>query len=89
MLMKFKRITEQYIEIIGESEHLLEENDVEITDEEYNNILSVIHLAPHEDGKNYRLKTDLTWEEYDVEPIEVEEEPSAEELLNIITGENE
>ena len=62
--MKFKRIAEQYIEIIGESEHLLEENDVEITDEEYNNILSVIRSAPHEDGKGYRLKTDLTWEEF-------------------------
>lgn len=87
--MKFKRITEQYIEIIGESEHLLEENDVEITDEEYNNILSVIKSAPHEDGKNYRLKTDLTWELFEEEPMPIEDEPSAEELLSIITGEQE
>lgn len=80
----YKQIENDYIVAIGTGF-----GGTEITEEEYNNILSIIKSAPYEDGKGYRLKTDLTWEEYEVEPIEVEEEPSAEELLSIITGENE
>lgn len=80
----YKQIEDNYIVAIGTGF-----GGAEITEEEYNQIMSVIQSVPHEDGKNYRLKTDLTWEEYDVEPIEVEEEPSAEELLSIITGEQE
>ncbi len=43
-----------------------------IAESEYNEILSVIHSAPHKDGYGYRLKTDLTWEEYELPPIEPE-----------------
>ena len=80
----YKQIDSDYTVAIGTGF-----GGTEITEEEYNQIMSVIQSAPHEDGKGYRLKTDMTWEEYDVEPIEVEEEPSAEEILDIITGENE
>lgn len=59
----------------------------EITSEEYDELMTVIRSCPNEEGKEYRLKADLTWESYDVEPAE--DEPTAEELLDILTGENE
>lgn len=80
----YKQIENDYIVAIGTGN-----GGTEIAEEEYNNILSIIQSAPHEDGKGYRLKTDLTWEEYEEEPMPIEDEPSAEELLSIITGENE
>ena len=60
-----------------------------ITEAEYNAILAVIRNRPAAEGKGYRLKTDLTWEAYDLPP---EPEPSdADELsdaqaLNMILG---
>lgn len=60
-----------------------------ITEAEYNEILAIIQNRPSADGKGYRLKTDLTWEEYDLPP---EPEPSDEdeiptdEALNILLG---
>nr|DAG53067.1 MAG TPA: hypothetical protein [Caudoviricetes sp.] len=63
--------------------------DGDITEAEYNSIMSVIQNRPQADGKGYRLKTDLTWEEYDLPP---EPEPSDEdelsdaEALNILLG---
>lgn len=83
-MMYYKIVDNDYIVAIGKGNQ-----GTEITPEEYDNIMSIIKSAPHEDGKGYRLKTDLTWESYDVEPIEVEEEPSAQEILDIITGEQE
>lgn len=62
---------------------------MEISADEYSEILSVIQNRPIAEGKGYRLKTDLTWEEYDLPP---EPEPSdADELsdaeaLNVILG---
>lgn len=45
----------------------------EITEEEYNRIYAIIMNAPEaEEGKGYRLRTDLTWEEYDIPPEEEE-----------------
>ena len=61
----------------------------EITETEYNDIMAIIQNRPSADGKGYRLKTDLTWEEYDLPP---EPEPSDEdelsdaEALNILLG---
>lgn len=63
--------------------------DGDITEAEYNSIMAVIQNRPQADGKGYRLKTDLTWEEYDLPP---EPEPSDEdelsdaEALNILMG---
>lgn len=80
----YKQIENDYIVAIGTGN-----GGTEITSEEYDNIMSIIKSVPHEDGKGYRLKTDLTWEEYEEEPMPIEEEPSAEELLSIIIGEQE
>ena len=61
----------------------------EITKVEYDEIMAIIQNRPSADGKGYRLKTDLTWEEYDLPP---EPEPSDEdelsdaEALNILLG---
>lgn len=52
----------------------------EITETEYNDILAIIRSCPTPpSGKGYRLKTDLTWEEYDLPP---EPEPSDEDELS-------
>ena len=62
---------------------------VEITETEYNEIMSIIQNRPAAEGKGYRLKTDLTWEAYDLPP---EPEPSDEDelsdtqALNILLG---
>lgn len=61
----------------------------EITKIEYDSILTAIQSRPSESGKGYRLKTDLTWEAYDLPP---EPEPSDDDelsdaaALNILLG---
>ena len=62
----------------------------EITESEYNNILSIIRSRPTPPaGYAYRLKADLTWEQYELPP---EPEPSDtdeitdEEAMAIILG---
>ena len=62
----------------------------EITESEYSEILATIrNKPPSRDGYDYRLKTDLTWEEYAVPTIEPEP-PTDEEALtryaNTLTG---
>lgn len=52
---------------------------IEISADEYREILSVIQNHPTAEGKGYRLKADLTWEEYDLPP---EPEPSDEDELS-------
>lgn len=61
----------------------------EITEAEYNEIMAIIQSCPNVDGKGYRLKADLTWEEYNLPPEPEpsdEDEISAEEALDIILG---
>lgn len=56
----------------------------EITEAEYNQIMDIIQTRPTPpDGKGYHLKTDLTWEEYDLpsEPGQPEEEQTDAEKL--------
>lgn len=80
----YKQISDNYILAIGTGA-----GNTEITEAEYNNIMSIIQNRPTAEGKGYRLKTDLTWEEYDLPP---EPEPSDEdelsdtEALNILLG---
>ena len=58
----------------------------EITQEEYENIFSIIRSRPiPEAGYDYRLKTDLTWELVEA-PEPVDDEISADEALDIILG---
>ena len=63
--------------------------NIEITEAEYNQIISIIQNRPQSEGKGYRLKTDLTWEEYDLPPEPEpsdEDEISTDEALNILLG---
>lgn len=61
----------------------------EITEAEYEQIMAAIRSCPEADGKGYRLKTDLTWEEYDLppepEPSDTDELTDAE-ALDILLG---
>lgn len=60
---------------------------VEITEQEYNTIMSVIQNKPaRTETTDYHLKTDLTWEEYEREPEEPSDDIDAEEALDILTG---
>lgn len=79
--MKCKQIKDGYIVAIGDNI-----GGVEITDEEYNSIKAVIDAKPaRTDTTDYRLKDDLTWEVYAIEPAEEEdEEVTAEEIAAAI-----
>ena len=61
----------------------------EITEAEYNELMAIIQNAPKSDGKGYKLRTDLTWEEYDLPPVPEpsdDDEISTDEALNILLG---
>ena len=82
--MYFKKLQNNYILAIGTGA-----GGTEITKAEYDEIMAIIQNRPAAEGKGYRLKTDLTWEAYDLPP---EPEPSDEdelsdtEALNVIMG---
>lgn len=66
----YKQIENDYLLSIGTGR-----GHEEITSEEYNQILSVIRSKPTaETGYDYRLKTDLTWELYEVPVVDDSEE---------------
>lgn len=61
----------------------------EITEAEYNEIMAIIQNCPTAEGKGYRLKADLTWEEYDLPPEPEpsdDDEISNDEAINILLG---
>ena len=62
--------------------------ETEITESEYNDIMSAILNKPTPtESTDYMLKEDLTWEACEIE--QAEPEPTAEEIVNILTGEAE
>lgn len=74
----YKQISDNYIIAIGTGY-----DGEEITEEEYNEIMAVIQNRPYAEGKDYRLCTDLTWEEYDLPvppPPDPEEEVTEDEI---------
>ena len=80
----YTQIIDNYLTAIGTGP-----GNTEITEAEYNQILSIIQNRPQSEGKGYRLKTDLTWEEYDLPPVPEpsdDDEISNEEALNILLG---
>lgn len=81
----YKTIDSGYIISIGTGN-----SGTEITEQEYAEILAVIRNKPTaRDGFDYRLKTDLTWEEYALPPIEPEpptEEDALTRYANELTG---
>ena len=80
----YKFIIDGYIMSIGTGN-----GGTEITESEYNEIMTIIQNRPSDTVTiGYRLKADMTWEAYEKEPVP-EDEPTAEELLSILTGESE
>lgn len=79
----YKQISDNYILAIGTGY-----GNNEISEAEYNEIMSVIRSCPNEDGKGYRLRTDLTWEEYDLPPVVLsdDDELSTDEAMDILLG---
>ena len=80
----YKIIDNEYIPMIG-----IGNGGVEIAEEEYNDILAVILAKPQAtETTDYRLRTDLTWESFDITPIDPEDEEITEdEALSILMGE--
>lgn len=56
---------------------------VEVSEEEYLKLADIFHAMPTKEGYAYRLREDLTWEEYHVEPEPIEE-LTAEEIAAAI-----
>lgn len=78
----YKTIENGYITAIGTGG-----GGTEITEQEYNQILSVIQSKPPRTATtDYHLREDLTWESYErIDPVKPEElEP--DEALNILLG---
>lgn len=70
-----KLVSNNYIEAIGRGGF-----GIEITETEYNEILNLILNKPKaESGYDYRLKTDLTWELYELPPMPIEDEEATAE----------
>ena len=79
----YKQVVDGYIQAIGTGG-----GGTEITETEYNEIMSVIQNKPAEtETMDYHLKEDLTWEAFEVEPVDpAEDELGAEEALEILMG---
>lgn len=81
--MRYYKIIENgYIQAIGTGG-----GGTEITEAEYSQIMAVIQQKPERnETTDFRLKENLTWEEYE-RPMEPEtDEIDAEEALRIILG---
>lgn len=83
MIRYYKKIEDGYIVMIGTGA-----GGVEITAEEYLQLTNAFYAMPEPaEGYAYRLKEDLTWEEFEIPVINPdEEEISDEEALSIIAG---
>lgn len=81
----YKTIDSGYIISIGAGNGY-----TEITEQEYAEILTAIRNKPiPRDGYDYRLKPELTWEEYAVPPVEPEpltDEEALTRYANSLTG---
>ena len=78
----YKLIDSGYILAIGTGN-----GGEEITAAEYDEIMTLIHNKPVEtETIKYRLKTDLTWEQYEVDPPEPSDEIDDSEALEILLG---
>ena len=78
----YKNVDNGYILAIGTGN-----GGTEITEAEYNKIMSVIQTIPQStETTDYRLKTNLTWESYDIEPEPEEDEIDEFEALEILLG---
>ena len=85
-MRKYKEIENEIIVSIGESLT----NGTTISNAEYDSILQTIQNKPSaDDGYDYRLKTDLTWERYELPKQETSESTTTvytEEMLMQMTN---
>jgi len=59
----------------------------EITEAEYNELLGIIRSKPAAtDTTDYRLRENLTWDSYEVEPPDPDPELDGEDVLEILLG---
>lgn len=80
----YKNIENGYITAISTGS-----GGVEITQEEYDEILRMIQSRPiPEAGYDYKLRTDLTWELVE-RPVDEDPDISAEEAMDIMMGVSE
>jgi len=78
----FKYIDDDYLLGIGKGS-----GGIEITESEYDEIMSIIQNIPQETNEiGYKLTTSLEWESYKKEPQTEQEELNDSETLNIILG---
>ena len=78
----FRNIQDNYIAALSTGS-----GGEEITQEEYEHVLSLVHSCPKADtGYQYRLRTDLTWELVELPPEDTDPEISESEALDIILG---
>lgn len=81
-MRKYEIVSDGIVISIGESEH----GGETITEERYAAIKTALANRPEETEEiGYRLKSDLTWEQYEKEP-EPEPEPTPEEALDFLFG---
>ena len=83
-MVYYKQLSDNYILAIGTGP-----GGTEITETEYNSILSAIQSRPTSETQGYRLRADLTWEAYDLPPAPEpsdDDEISNEEALSILLG---
>lgn len=78
----FKIIDNGYVTAVGTGA-----GGTEITQAEYEQILAVIHNKPSAQGTtDYRLKTNLIWESYAIDPPDPDPELDDADALNILLG---
>ena len=78
----YKQIKDDYILSIGKNI-----GGIAIDVDEYNDIKKTIDTMPKKNGFGYILKTDLTWEEYElpiIEESEVFEEATEQDYQNAL-----
>ena len=79
----YKMLEDGYITNIGQATI----PGLEITEEEYNEILAVLKGKPAAtEMTDYRLREDLTWEAYTVDPPDPDPELDGGEVLDILLG---
>ena len=81
----YKNIDENYLQSVS-----IGTGQIEITQEEFENLLSIIRAKPTDTGhKIWRLSVDLTWEQHELppepEPSDTDELTDAE-ALDILLG---
>ena len=81
-MRKYKIVKDGYVLNVGDGL-----SGEEITDEEYEEILSVIQSVPTPPtGFCYRLKTDLTWEAYAIDPSDPDPDIDGAEAFDFLFG---